>query len=503
MRLRSVAQIALSAWTAVAILFASLRTGWFGDDASYANLRYAVATGRVTILGAARASYDTWLTTNGRWYPGLVAEKYAAFGIFEDRFAYKAFLIAMTLAALAAAWLLLSELANSRFASLSILGTIACFQIRGYHDPFIAYNGMIQAVAICAFVSLSAFLRYVESGKQTALIASIAWYVVACATYEVAYLFAPLYFTVALARRDARRSLGATLPFAAIGFAFVALAVVLRARAGVDPASPYAIHPDAAAYGSALVDQVTAALPLSYLILNPSKIFLPFWLGFGIRPDPLAFVVAAACAFAVMHRAPIERLAPKLRGAMAGLGLSLVVLPALELPLLLKYQTELKPGLGYLPVLIEYFGIGILIALVARAAADSPRGRSALIVAFGIVAALSGGANEKLADILEVPYLASRDGFERALAHGLLATVPDGATLAIVPQFPWVCDDGRCIDDLNTSDVVAGLAHKRVRIVEPSAAAYVASRAAGSGTWSASRSGARTVSANPAAGRAR
>ncbi len=44
------------------------------------------------------------------------------------------------------------------------------------------------------------------------------------------------------------------------------------------------------------------------------------------------------------------------------MGILLIVLPAIEIPALLKYQQELKPGLGYLPVFFEYFGTGMLFA---------------------------------------------------------------------------------------------------------------------------------------------
>lgn len=480
------AKALLLALTTVMVLLVAVRTGWFADDASYANLSFAIDTGRISLQSAAWASYSNWLATNGRWYPGLVVEKYAVFSIFQDRLAYKIFLVAISLVALITVWLFIRKLASEEFAFTSILGTIACFQIRGYHDPFIAYNGMIQIVTIFLFTSLAEFLTYAESGKRRHLIASLSLYVLACSTYEIAYIWAPLFALAALSRRNLRQSMVLKLPIAAIGFAFVAGSFILRANARIDPGSLYSTRLDLGAYVAALCDQITAALPLSYLIFNPSKIFLPAWHGFGIPLNPITFGIAAACAFVVIPTSAV----PGRRQSwwvLAGLGILLVLLPSIEIPLLLKYQEELKPGLGYLPVFIEYIGVGILIALIIVRTPTSRVARWASILIFAGITSLSAGANEKLADILETPYLTSRVSFQQALSHGLLASVPSGATLAITPAFPWVCNDGACIDGLNTSDVVARLAHKNIKIVSHGQSDFVASLEHGSNQWVLSR----------------
>jgi len=485
-RKERLAKTLLLASITVAVLLPSLRTGWFADDASYANLPFAIDTGRVSLESAAFASYSNWLDTNGRWYPGLVVEKYAVFSIFQDRLAYKMFLVAISLVALVTTWFFVKKLASEEFAFISILGMIACFQIRGYHDPFLAYNGMIQVVAILLFLSLAQFVTYAESAKRRYLVTSISLYVLACSTYEIAYIWAPLFALAAHSRKDFRQSIVLTFPIAAIGSAFVAASFILRANARIDPSSLYSTRVDIGAYVAALCDQVTAALPLSYLILNPSKIFLPAWHGFGISLNPIIFGIAAACAFVVIPRSTVPG-RPQSRWVLAGLGILLVFLPSTEIPLLLKYQEELKPGLGYLPVFVEYSGVGILIALVIVRGATTRTARWASILMFSAITSLSAGANEKLADILEMPYLTSRVSFQQALSHGLLASVPSGATLAITPTFPWVCNDGSCIDGLDTSDVIARLAHRNVKIVSLGQSDFVASLDRTSNQWTLSR----------------
>ena len=483
---RTALAYALLCVAAVCVLYPTLATGWFGDDAYYSNLPAAVATGRLTLLGAALNSYEGWLHSAGRWHPGLVAETFATFWLFRDRVAYKTLLIVLSLLALFAGGDFFARMWGRRFAIVAMLWTIACFQLRGYHDPILAYNGIVQSVAVLVFVSLSTFVSYARSGRKRLLIACIASYVAACTVYEIAYVFAPLYVVAAWNTTRLRRALVLAAPMIAIGIAFLAVAAILRVQAHVDPASPYAVRPDTAAYLSGLLDQTTAALPLSYLVLNPSKIFLPPWHGFGIHYGIVAFALAALCAFVAL---PNERLvlSSSAKKTATLLGVLLVVLPAIEIPALVKYQNELHLGLGYLPVFVEYFGVGLLAAVgTARLAFDRSQ-RAIAIVAFAAIVTLSSGADRKLAEILAQPYLTSRESFQRAIAAGMLRSVPSGSTLAITPDLPWVCPDGACIDDMRTSDAILAESSKIVIIRSPATAAFVAAYDPATDRWSVGR----------------
>ena len=474
----------LLAIAAAVVLLPAIGTGWYGDDAMYSYLPAAIGTGRVTLAGAAYASYTAWLASDGRWHPGLVIDTYLTFALFHDRIAYKIFLIGISLLALAAGADFFRRIWGRTFAALAMLGTIACFQIRGYHDPFLAYNGLIQIFAILTFVSLSCFASFARTRKTREIAAAVVCYFLACSVYEIGYVCAPLYFVAALAcGKSPKSSAISSLPFAAIGTALLCGAAVLRLGAHVDPSSLYAIHPDALAYVRALTDQITAALPLTYLLLNPSKIFTPFYNGFNIPYRPLVFVIAAACAYLAVpdsRPAPDER---KRRCALA-MGLLLIVLPALELPALLKYQHELEPGLGYLPVFLEYFGTGSLFATLVLSLRPARAVRFAVTAAFALAAMLNFGANAKLESVLRVPFLTSRESFERAAAGGLLDAVDRSHKLAIVPAYPWVCDDGTCIDDIRTSDMITRLAKRPIAVVPPSVADAVATYDETADRWS-------------------
>ena len=142
-------------------------------------------------------------------------EKYAAFEILQDRTLYKLAIIASSLAALEVARRCIKELWGDELAIVAASLAVVAFQVRGYHDPFLAYSGMIQTVSICTLCSLIAFARYLRTRTFGLFATSIALYFISCTIYEVAHLFAPLYLMAACSRVTFRATARLCLPFAA------------------------------------------------------------------------------------------------------------------------------------------------------------------------------------------------------------------------------------------------------------------------------------------------
>ena len=227
-----IALAVLAAW----IVAPALGSGWHGDDAFYSGLPGALASGRTTLLGAMAHSAALW-SGNGRWYPGLIAEKYTVFALFTDRLAYKLLLLALTLLALELFRRLVLACADRPTANAAAFCALLCLQLRGYHDPLLGYNGMIQVVAILTFLSLLALHRALVKRDGLAGALALAAYVGAASTYEIAYLFGVLHALVAARARGWRVGLLAAAPFCAIGAALASYALVARAHAGAALAS--------------------------------------------------------------------------------------------------------------------------------------------------------------------------------------------------------------------------------------------------------------------------
>jgi hypothetical protein len=95
-------------------------------------------------------------------------------------------------------------------------------------------------------------------------------------------------------------------------------------------------------------------------------------------------------------------------------GLALWIVPALPIALSAKYQQQLHFGLGYLPVFLEYFGAGIVLATVLTKVSGTRAHVLALgltVAAFPAVALATFASNREVAIDASGPYLASRDVF--------------------------------------------------------------------------------------------
>jgi hypothetical protein len=143
-----------------------------------------------------------------------------------------------------------------------------------------------------------------------------------------------------------------------------------------------------------------------------------------------------------MAQANPGRAAPNYR-LLGALSVLLWLLPAAMISLSPRYQSELTFGVGYLPVYIQYFGVGLLVAcavhwLLARLG-SAPRwaGGAALLLAWllGNVAAATHEANERVAAALAPAWRDPRLNLELALQAGLADEVPDRSTLILANQY--------------------------------------------------------------------
>jgi hypothetical protein len=454
--------IALPVAIAALVLWPVLGTGLYGDDASDANLNGAIAFRQKPWNAFALSMIASWVHDNGRFFPAYVFEKFAVFHVLTDVEAYKLFLLALTIADLLVFLLFVRALAGTALASLATLIAALSLQMRGYHDALYAYNGMVQIMFLVLIASLWCWRANLLGRGRAFGIAALALYVLNALTYEFSYLFFPLY--AAIAPRGGRGSaLRAALPFAAITLAFAIVSAVLRRRATLLGAgSAYAFGPDPAQYALTLARQLAAALPLSYFLWNPSRIFPPPAHAFdeSATYHVSGFVagMVALGAFIVLQRFARERrTAPSgdRRLMLSLLGAGLWVLPGVLMSLSVKYQRELQWGIGYLPVTIECFGFALVATLAVGALLEAvaPRWRVAVLVvlaaAFGLTAAVTRADNQRLA--LELaPWRESRDVVAAAMRVGIASRIPTGATLFVESNLPWLCfaDDG-CPDYLD------------------------------------------------------
>jgi hypothetical protein len=423
-----------------------------------------------TLWAAIVAAEAVWRETNGRLYPLAIAQKYALFDVLRDAAPYKALLLGLTLACIAAFAGLVRALADGRTALLCAAFAAAGFALRAYHDANLAYNGMLQLVFLMLVASLFAWRRAVLRRSAGAALLAFALYVANGLTYEIAYLFFPLYACVVRPGRSWPRALAGTWPFALATLGLGLASAYLRSRVAFAPDSDYRAGTQALAYGATFAKQAAAGIPLTYEFLDPQRLFPSLQKIALFDAGPYNFRIPAALAFAAALFAALGRSATAAPndderarlGAAGMLGLGLAVLPVPLLAASAKYQRELAWGLGYLPVFVQTFGVALLCAVAMRAT-RAPRALVALVL-FAI-ADLTSGTNAIVGEAVSAE-TASRGVVARAFARGLARGVPAGATI-VLPSLPWVCEDPLCPDGLSPAYLLYGLTGRRYATVAP------------------------------------
>ncbi len=430
----------------VTFLWPMLQTGYLGDDSLNVDVDATAEQAGQSFVAWSWDSAWHWVTDFGRWFPLAFVQTYGEFHLIGDRLAYKLLLLVFVLVAtLAVAALLLRLGVPAAGAGLVAVVATLCLQFRAYHDPVLAYVGLQQAVLAEVALSVLLFHVWLRGGRGPPLAGSIALMVIAGSTYESAPLLVALHLAVAVAERGGLgRGVRAAAPLLAVGAAFLVTSLVLRAIAddrlpGYEPR--FAPGRVLGAFG----DQVSGTIPLSHLAFDPAGLFSRDTL----TPVSLGAVLAALAVgllTLVLLRtrrepAPGEPRPSMPVGLLAALGALLLVLPAAPIAIATGYQDELRPGLAYLPVFVQAFGLGALAvalgSLVARRL-DPARRRAAAAgasVLAGLVAGAGFQANVAVTDAL------ARLGDTRvttveALDRGLLDRVPAGARVATVAEIP-------------------------------------------------------------------
>jgi hypothetical protein len=449
------------------------------DDAFYSALTGVLGADGTTLWQAMAHSFHIWFFGNGRFYPGLIVEKYTVFDLFTNLIAYKVFLTAATLLTLEMFRRCVQAYTTAAFAGLSALFAAALFLIHGYQDAVIAYNAMPQVVATVLFGSFMAFRASLVQRRPAPAVSAVLLYGLAALTYEDAYLLCAIYpFLARPLTGGWRAAFRISAPYVVIAAALALLELGVHTSVRLAPDALYAVNANPAVFLKTLFYQIAAAVPLAYWLAEPLRSFPAAAIAVFAAFAAAAWIAIRALANSVPKRLPLAT------GALSAL------LPAIPVALLVKYQHELRLGIGYLPVFLQTFGVALLLASAAVAAARSRFGSGARVAAalvLGVLGACAFASNVQLVRAQE-PARNARAALETALAAGILKDVPGGSTIAIPKSFDWIGYDDSGPDGISTRGLLYEYANKRADLEPPGdkRASYVLSYSDTSRRWSLS-----------------
>ncbi len=301
-----------------------------------------------------------WMDS-GRFYP-LAFYSYAMFTACSSLFLYRTFQIVLVFACVLSAAFFIHRLSGShRLAIVAILITPVFFQFRYYQDPIIAYHGMLQFVALYLLWAGSFAVIGYSSGKYRYHFIGAVLFACAMMTYEISYAFLLAFLVLPFFYMRGKKAVLSTLPYVGVTAIILTTTLILRAIAPNPTYAGISFSFDAYGLIKAFLSQISAAIPMSYYLLATPTFLIYGFKAFvrSITPGDICLALALFAGLAFVLAGDGKDKPDK---KILWTGLMFWILPATILSLSARYQTEISPGVGYLPVFVQYFG-GVMIAV--------------------------------------------------------------------------------------------------------------------------------------------
>lgn len=369
-----------------------------------------------------------WKTNEGRFFPVAVLVGGLSHLWFPERESYKIaqFLVALIVLMLLAAFVAL--LSRSKWTGiLAGLLLLAASQMRVQYDPFLQFSLQQPALMTMVLSALILFLLSVRRESTTLLFASMLTFFAATLTYESSALLWPMFPAVALFER--RRNVIRWVIPTAIGPSIAVMHLLyLRSQVSVTSAG-YTSNFDIPVLLRTFLKQAGASIPMTYAELNAP----PFMLGLSrhLRPTDTWWAVGVVLT-AVLTLLCLTRL-PKCSWrqivALAAVGLTLWVLPALVVAQTSRWQSEIVTGNAYIPVYQGNIGFALVTvaAIIAMVNLLRPKRRTSWGLGLVLVIVLSLAVssvitnNPRAVAQYDASFRYTRDLFTTSVKHGLFA----------------------------------------------------------------------------------
>lgn len=436
---------------AVCFLQPLLDSGFFSDDIPNSCTAGLIRLGEGGLQTCIENHNRQWME-NGRFFPVAVAVTYAVHAHLVTALPYKCFLLTLVLANLVEFyWLLRVWNVVPAVAQLGTLSVVLLLQMRMFPDPVLSFSGILQILVGEFLVAAICLQKYLDTQRTGWLIGSVLAFAGSLVTYEISYVLLPVFVAMAYARLGGwRAALAATRAHWVIALLLAAYVFGLRFHIAMTEDHPYRLNLNPRWIFDVIYRQSSSALPLSYTLSAPFRAH--HWSGARLAGqwENWAVLLIAAGLTAALCRAVLAAkpsAEPAARWPLVAVGCMMWILPALPIALSTKYHRWVHaPGVGYLPVYVQYFGVALL-AVAGASWLATTHGRLRRWLAAGLVAMnaciaiVTFDSNRHAVGETNRAYATdARLNVEAALAAGVCAWVPEGATILTTRWHPWLFD---------------------------------------------------------------
>ena len=423
-----------------------LSSPYWGDDHGDSQLPMQLQFNHQSFFNWWLDLTEQWTSTTGRFFPLNVLNGSAVYYLFQDRSSYKMYQFAIVALALVALAVLIGVIARSKWAAFVATGVaLMTLQMKPWFDPFWQFAGqqsMVNILSCCALVlAVIASRRHSRKALLTTAVAGACAFAGAILTYESSILLV-VAIPLLLFREAAARRTKVTV-FGVYFIPTIALFVnLLYQRSKAVVTNPgYTVSLDPHAVFTTFKHQMVAALPLSYR-LHTADSPLPPNAEWPLAPAVTFGVTAIFIAAMSVSVYQLVTHRTRRLDTAALAGLIYWAVPSLFVAISLRWQSEVRPGVGYIPVMAGGFAFAWLMTLgLARVSSIRLSGafvlapwsyRAKWLAAFavavasatGLVCGLTASSNkEAVSEPFIVIDQVRRDAYVEAVRHGLYSGI--------------------------------------------------------------------------------
>ncbi|MES2217412.1 MAG: hypothetical protein V4501_03265 [Pseudomonadota bacterium] len=410
-----------------------LQAGFYSDDITNSVIPGTITLYQQGFWGFVVLNMQTWLSS-GRLFPLSVISSVAMFYFFpavHDYQIVRSLFIWMSI--LSCAWLVKTLTKNFAAAMLFIFLMPLCWSVRNAPDPLTSFAIFLPLMVTFIAWTLIFYRYYQVTQKQKFLIFSIITFSCALCTYEIGSVAFFLLMTLMYCKPINNQSLRTEIkPYFILFSAYLIINLLLhfmskQAYDGIQIHLTTQFFP-------AFIAQFTAALPLSYFLFAPHPIIsITEVLNNYLWAMIYLLLAGTGIIYWLLHQLVLTKRSCVCFSIMA---LFLMMVPAFIMAINLKYQFILRLGIGYIPVYIQYTGMGFILLAglgslnLLPLSINTKRGIHLLLASvLSIVITLATLVNLATINHINDKYKFNRGLVENAARHGLLASLPDQSYL--------------------------------------------------------------------------
>ena len=378
-----------------AYLLPVLNSGYYYDDIFNSTIRGSMINGDASSFKISTDTLGAWFNA-GRVFPSSFY-CYILFDLCASTpnplLAYKLFLVITTLMDVLALGVFIKQITGSKKAKLiCMLACVLFLQVAvTFYNAIYSFHALLQLTVLFGLLSLVFLVKYLNTKKIRYIIFSIIFFLIALLMYEVgfAFIIPALILPILLCQKKER--IKNCLPHAIAAAAVMAVNVYARMKASGGYGGVTVSLSDLSLVSVTFLKQLLGAVPLTQTLFTDGMFT-------GVMKQPIGFydivmlVCFAALAILIVFKERKEDTVFDKRKVwlLITTGLSLWIIPSALISVSDRYQRELVFGTSHLPAYAEYFGVIILLAIIAYWLLSQPgmRWKKYVLVSAFLVAGL-------------------------------------------------------------------------------------------------------------------